>query len=89
MSTVNENGSPVLVEYGYYRHFNKYLAEAESIEDALRSIEYGEDAGQMSSVGVFVDGEPRVWDGFVDKDPPTTEQAEKMRRFYGEAERLP
>jgi hypothetical protein len=39
----------------------------------------------LYSVGVFVDGEPHIWDGYATKEPPTPEQAERMRKAYAES----
>lgn len=88
MSGIDEQGNPVLIEYVYYRHFAVYRQEVDSIEEALSAIQYGADDGQMASVGVFVNGEPRIWDGYVRQDPPTPEQAEEMRAEYAKAEAL-
>lgn len=73
------------VEVLYMRYGAPYIAEVESVEDALSYIESGEDDGQISSVGVFVGGEPRIWDGYVSKEVPTPEQAGTMRRLYEKA----
>lgn len=77
--------NPDLIEVVYMRHFAAYLHEAETVADALSFIEHGEDAGEMSSVGIYVNGQPHIWDGYVDKEPPTPEQAKKMRAAYREA----
>lgn len=84
---VREHAQPDLIEVVYMRYHSAYLYEAETMEDALSFIQYGEDDGAMSSVGVYVNGEPRIWDGYVDQDPPTPEQAKTMRETYREASR--
>lgn len=74
-----------MIEVVYYRYHSPYVEEFETVERALGFIEFGEDDGQMSSVGVFKDGEPIIWRGYVDQDPPTPEQAESMREDYRKA----
>jgi hypothetical protein len=62
---VNEDGTPVLIEAVYYRYHQVYIKEFDSIEEAQQMLEGGEDYGSLSSVGVFIDGEPHStgpWD---------------------------
>lgn len=73
------------IEVLYYRHFWQHVEECETVEEALAFIETGEDEGRMSSVGVFVDGKPHIYDGYVAQDPPTEKQAADMARLYAEA----
>jgi hypothetical protein len=75
------------VEVVYMRHYSANVSEHDSIDDALSFIKYSEDDGQMSTVGIMVDGEPHIWDGYLTKDAPTDEQAAEMRRYYDEARR--
>lgn len=72
----------------FYRHFVVYRHEAESIAEAVSFLNYGEDAGTLSSVGVFVDGEPHLTDAYVHDNgrEPTAEEAEQMREDYTKAE---
>lgn len=58
--TINPDTSPVLIEAVYYQHFWVYRNEFDSIEEARSFLKNGEDYGTLASVGVFVDGEPRV-----------------------------
>lgn len=58
--TINEDGTPVLIEAVYYRYNSIYAVEFGTIEVALVFLEDGEDAGALSSVGVFVDGKPHT-----------------------------
>jgi hypothetical protein len=75
-----------VIEVVYMRYFQAYLHGVDSIEEALRFIDAGEDAGEMSSVGVFVNGQPHIYDGYINKDPgPNSQQAEGMRKAYREA----
>lgn len=74
-----------MIEVVYYRYMSPYIYEAETVEGALAFIEGGEDNGEMSSVGVFRDGEPIIRRGYVDQDPPTPKQADDMRENYRRA----
>lgn len=69
----------------YWRHFRLYLEEFDSIDQAIGFICDGEDYGNMASEGVFSEGEPVIHGGYVDRDPPTEDQAEKMRAAYRHA----
>lgn len=74
------------VEAVYYRHHTAYKQQFDSVEDALSFIEFGEDEGSLFSVGVFMDGEPHIYGGFVTKDTPTEEQAAEMKEVYAESQ---
>jgi hypothetical protein len=76
-----------LIEVVYMRYGSVYLHEAESIEGALAFIQYSEDDGWMSSVGVYVNGEPRICGGYADQEPPTPAEVEMMREAYRKANR--
>jgi hypothetical protein len=73
------------VEVVYFRHMQCAITNFETTEAALLFINTAEWNGDISSVGVYVDGEPKVWDGFCSQDPPTPDQADEMRRYYNEA----
>jgi hypothetical protein len=62
--------------------------EVESVAEAISLLNYGEDCGSLSSVGVFVNGEPRLTDQYVGNDggrEPTAEEAAQMRKAYADA----
>ena len=83
--TSDEPGRPAAIEYVFYRHGELYRQQAGSVQDALTLIDEGEEEGTLSSIGIFVDGEPRIWDGYVDQEPPTPQQADEMRQAYSRA----
>ena len=72
-------------EVVYWRYHTAYVEPFGSLEEALGFIKYGEDWSTMSSQGVFRDGEPFIWDGYVRQNPPTAGQAAEMRDSYAEA----
>jgi hypothetical protein len=78
--TIDEKGNPVLIEAVYYRYHAPYAEECPTIEAALRYLESGEDYGELSSVGVFVEGEC-VRHRYHD-EPPTAEQAAEALEKY-------
>lgn len=82
--TINEDGSAVLIEAVFYRHFGVYAQECDSIEEAVAFLNSGEDYGELASVGVFVDGQPRITDQYVHDPgrPPTDDEAAAMRADY-------
>jgi hypothetical protein len=82
VTTINEDGGPVLIEALYARHFCLYVEECDSLEEAIQYLESGADYGECAPVGVLVEGEPRVYGSF-DPKPPNEEQALEMRRLYG------
>jgi hypothetical protein len=76
------------VEAVFYRHFRVYRAEMDSVAEAISFLNSGEDYGSLSSVGVFVDGEPHLTDAYVNDDggrTPTPEEADRMRADYAKA----
>ena len=83
--TSDEPGRPPTIEYVYYRYGELFRQEAGSVEDALAVIDDGEEEGTLSSIGIFVDGEPRIWDGYVAQEVPTPHQAVEMREAYARA----
>lgn len=78
--TVNEDGTPVLIEAVYYRHHAVYAEPRDSIEEAVDFLRSGEDYGSLSSVGVYVDGEPRLIDCYLTAGgrAPLTNERERM-----------
>lgn len=82
MTTIDEKGNPVLIEAVYYRYHSIYAEECGSIEEALAFLENGEDYGELSSVGVYVEGEPRLAKQFVEKHPLTEEERKYMEEEY-------
>jgi hypothetical protein len=90
-NTINEDGTPVLIEAVYYRHHCVYAEECDSIEEAVAFLYSGMDYGSLASVGVFVDGTPHVTEEFMEHPgrPPTAEEAENMLSSYANIEREP
>lgn len=84
--TIDETGAPVLIEAVYYRHFTVYRHACDTVEEAKGYLCYGEDDGSLSSVGVFVDGKPVLYDVYVDPHPPTADEAREMLDSYVKAE---
>jgi hypothetical protein len=63
--TINEDGTPVLIEAVYYRRFEIYVEEYDSVEEAQAALTNGEEYNALSSVGVYVEGKPHScgpWD---------------------------
>jgi hypothetical protein len=83
MSTIDESGAEVLIEAVYYRYGVPSIEPCETIEDAVGYLDSGEEWGSLSSVGVFVAGEPHSvkYKGA----PPTYDEAEAMRAEYAKA----
>ena len=86
--TINPDGTSVLIEAVYYRYFSIYVEECDTVEDAQAFLDGGEDCGSLSSVGVYVDGEPHSC-GPWEWHPPTSDDEnrslEYMRERYAEA----
>lgn len=70
------------IEAVYFRYGGVEAYEADSVEDATSFLESGEDHGELSSVGVFVDGEPSLYAVLQDPAPPTDVQAAEMLGVY-------
>lgn len=80
--TIDESGAPVLIEAVYYRYGVVYARDDfDTVEEAIACLVNGEDYGALSSVGVFVDGEPR-FAGSFDPYAPNAQEAEDMRADY-------
>lgn len=92
MSTARSNGSgtAAIIQAVFYQHGFVYAEEFRSVEAAVTFLNGGEDRGILSSVGVFVDGEPRVVDQYVGRGgrAPSKAEAKDMLRAYAEAERI-
>ena len=73
-----------MIEAVFYRHFAVYSHEADSVKDAGLFLSRGEEYGELSSVGVFVDGVPTLTDQYVSGAgrPPTAQEAVWMREAY-------
>jgi hypothetical protein len=84
---VRSHDQPDLVEVVYFRYHALYVEVADSIDAALAFIESGEDYGEMSSVGVYVNGEPVIENGYSSRESPTPVQADRMRELYRDAAR--
>lgn len=82
MTIINEDGTLVLIEVVFGREYVIYRSKHDSIEDALRFIKAGEDYGEISSVGIYLDGEPRIWDGYLSQDYPDGYQERRMAGYY-------
>lgn len=52
MTTIDEDGASQVWTAVYFRHFSRYEEECESLEDAVRFLDSGEDYGELSSVEV-------------------------------------
>jgi hypothetical protein len=76
-----------MIEAVYYRHFCVEAWECDSVEEAVSFLNAGDDDGSLASVGVFVDGQPRVIDQYVHPPGrvPTPGEAEAMCRDYAKA----
>jgi hypothetical protein len=81
-ATINEDGTRVLIEALYARHYGLYISDDhETLEDAVGYLESGADYGECAPIGVLVEGEPRTYGSF-NPHVPTGEQADEMRRLY-------
>lgn len=84
--TVNENGEPALIEAVYYRYGRACRNDFfDTVEEAAAYLCSGEDYGALSSVGVFVDGEPVLADVYVEPHPPDEYEARVMAESYRKA----
>lgn len=84
-ATINEDGTAVLIEAVYYRHFTCYAERFESVEGATGFLVAGVDDGRCADVGVFVDGQPRLVDVYVRPHPPSAQEAADVLVSYAEA----
>ena len=80
-ATFNEDGTPVLIEALYARHYGLYLEECDTLQEAIDFLEYTADAGEGAPIGVLIDGDPRTAGSFA-PEPPSDEQAAEMVRLY-------
>jgi hypothetical protein len=88
---INEDGTPVLIEAVYYRYHQIGIYEADSVEDAQSFIDGSEDNGYISSVGVFVEGEPHSsgpWNWRPPKPGDDMREIDGMRREYAKAKAI-
>lgn len=76
-----------MIEAVYYRHGCVCAATCETVESAVAYLWSGADAGELSDVGVFVDGEPVLTDAFPRSRPPTAAETDEMRSDYAKAHR--
>lgn len=77
-----------LIEVVYFSYGALYVESCEPVVGALEFIRFGEDAGRMSSVGVFRNGEPIIENGYASQEaPPSADRAMMMRSSYSEAVR--
>ena len=86
--TINQDGSTVLIEAVYYRHHCVYVEECDSVEEAQRFLDGGTEYGSLSSVGVYVDGEPHSsgpWDWHRPELGDGGREVGGMRREYARA----
>lgn len=82
MSTINPDGSPVLIEAVYARYGVVEAEPCDSVDDALAFLQWGADDGRCAAIGVFVDGEPRVAAPYVDPHPPSAAESAALRTEY-------
>lgn len=80
--TINEDGTPVLIEAVYYRYHSVYAVECDSVEEAAGMLEMGADHGDLADVGVFVDGRPRLIDCYVKPRTPSRWEAAEALDAY-------
>ena len=74
-----------MIEVLYARYGGRYVHEVDDIEEAFGYIELGEDQNALSAIGIFIDGEPRVWDGYAETREPTDEERQEMMDEYAKA----
>lgn len=89
MSTINLDGSPVLIEVLVWRHHSPMLIEHDCIDDARWTLEHGGDDGQCAPDALFVEGELHsacVLGG--DVEFPSPERADELRAHYVKAREL-
>lgn len=79
-----------MIEVVYVRYGGRYIAEFDDeyddpMEAAFGYIELGENQGEFSTVGIFKDGEPVVWDGYRETVVPNDNQRQIMLDEYARA----
>lgn len=74
-----------MIEVVYVRYGGRYIHEVGSTEEAFGWIELGEDQNHFSTVGIFKDGEPLIWDGYAETREPTDEERVIMLDEYAKA----
>lgn len=86
--TINEDGTPVLIETVVYRYGVPDIDEHDTIDEAQAFIDSGEDYGSFSSIGVYVDGEPHSagpWDWHTPLAGERGRTIDGMRKEYARA----
>lgn len=80
--TINEDGTPVLIEAVYYRYYQIYAATCDTVEEAVRLLRNGEKEGSLSAVGVFVEGKPHPPSGVYSWEENSSTAMANMAKEY-------
>jgi hypothetical protein len=58
------------------------IEEFDDINEALGYIKRGSEDGYFYPLGIFIDGQPHIWNGYISDSKPNLKQEELMIKEY-------